>query len=102
MRSVDGGLHVGRGLTRAQKIRIGLAFTTAEVTMTVIGVAIGTVAGHLLGDVAGYLGFFALVCVGAYMVYESLKESEEGFDLSKGWGLLLKSPRRGATGMGHI
>lgn len=79
-----------RGMTRMQKLRIGLAFTTAEVTMTVIGVGIGTVAGHLIGDVAGYLGFFALVCVGAYMVYESVKESEHGgFDLSKGWGLLL-------------
>ena len=79
-----------REMTRLQKIRIGLAFTTAEVTMTVIGVGIGTVAGRLIGSVAGYLGFFALVCVGAYMVYEAIRESESGgFDLSKGWGLFL-------------
>lgn len=79
-----------RGITTAQKIRIGVAFTVAEVTMTVLGVGLGNMAGRLIGDVAGYLGFFALVCVGGYMVYESLKESEHGgFDLSKGWGLFL-------------
>jgi putative Mn2+ efflux pump MntP len=79
-----------RDMSRMQKIRIGLAFTTAEVSMTLIGCGIGAVAGRLIGDVAGYLGFFALVCVGAYMVYEAIHESESGgFDLSKGWGLLL-------------
>jgi putative Mn2+ efflux pump MntP len=76
-----------RGMTTAQKIRIGLAFTTAEVSMTVIGVGIGNVAGRLIGDVAGYLGFAALVAVGSYMVIETLRESEAGgFDLSQGWG----------------
>jgi putative Mn2+ efflux pump MntP len=79
-----------RGMETAQKIRIGLAFTAAEVTMTLLGVGIGTVAGRLIGDVAGYLGFGALVCVGAYMVFEAVRESEAGgFDLSRGWGLLL-------------
>ncbi len=79
-----------RGMTTAQKIRIGLAFTAAEVSMTVIGVGLGAVAGRLIGDVAGYLGFAALVAVGAYMVFETLRESEAGgFDLSQGWGLLL-------------
>ena len=79
-----------RGMTTAQKVRIGLAFTTAEVSMTVIGVGIGNVAGRLIGDVAGYLGFAALVAVGSYMVIETLRESEAGgFDLSQGWGLLL-------------
>lgn len=79
-----------RGMTTPQKIRIGLAFTTAEVSMTLIGVGIGTIAGRLIGDVAGYLGFAALVAVGCYMVFEAIRESESGgFDLSQGWGLLL-------------
>jgi putative Mn2+ efflux pump MntP len=79
-----------RGLPRAAKIRIGAAFTTAEVSMTVIGVGIGQVAGRLIGDAAGYVGFGALVLVGGYMVFESLRESESGgFDLSRGWGLFL-------------
>ena len=72
------------------KLRIGLAFTTAEVTMTCIGVLLGNLAGRLLGDVAGYLGFAALVGVGIYMAVEAVRESESGgFDLSRGWGLLL-------------
>jgi len=79
-----------RGTDRAVKIRIGVAFTVAEVTMTVIGVLIGQAAGKLLGDAAGYLGFTALVGVGIYMIYESVRETKEGgFDLSRGWGLFL-------------
>jgi putative Mn2+ efflux pump MntP len=85
--SVGAGM---RGADRGVKIRIGVAFTVAEVTMTVLGVLIGQVAGKLLGDAAGYLGFTALVGVGIYMIYESVRESQAGgFDLSRGWGLFL-------------
>jgi putative Mn2+ efflux pump MntP len=79
-----------RGLPRAAKVRIGAAFATAEMTMTLIGCGIGQIAGRLIGDAAGYVGFAALVGVGTYMVIESLRESAEGgFDLSRGWGLLF-------------
>ncbi|MEA2690318.1 MAG: hypothetical protein QOD51_2925 [Candidatus Eremiobacteraeota bacterium] len=80
-----------RGTDRWIKIRIGIAFATAEVTMTVLGVLLGQAAGRLLGDAAAYLGFAALVGVGIYMIYESLHGTEEGggFDLSRGWGLVL-------------
>jgi putative Mn2+ efflux pump MntP len=80
-----------KGTDRAVKIRIGAAFAFAEITMTVLGVLIGQAAGKLLGDAAGYLGFAALVGVGAYMIYEALHGTEEGggFDLSRGWGLTL-------------
>lgn len=79
-----------RGTDRALKIRIGAAFAFAEVAMVLVGVALGATAGKYLGDIAGYLGFAALTLVGIYMVYESLHgESDGGFDLSSGWGLLL-------------
>jgi putative Mn2+ efflux pump MntP len=80
-----------KGTARAVKVRIGLAFAFAEVSMTVLGVLIGQAAGKLLGDAAGYLGFGALVAVGAYMIYEARHGTEEGggFDLSRGWGLVL-------------
>jgi putative Mn2+ efflux pump MntP len=80
-----------KGTPRAVKIRIGIAFTVAEVSMTVLGVVAGQAAGKLLGDTAGYLGFAALVGVGIYMMYESMQQKEEGggFDLSRGWGLFL-------------
>ena len=79
------------GASRGVKVRIGAAFATAEVTMTVIGVLLGQAAGRLLGDAAGYLGFAALVGVGGYMVYEARHGTEEGggFDLSRGFGLFL-------------
>lgn len=79
-----------RGAGPDLRLRIGAAFATAEVAMVVIGALIGQVAGKLLGDVAGYLGFAALVFVGLYMVYEAVRESEGGgIDLSRGWGLFV-------------
>ena len=79
-----------RGADAGVKIRIGCAFATAEVGMTLIGVAIGETAGKYLGDAAGYFGFAALTFVGTYMVIETRKEADAGgFDLSRGWGLVL-------------
>lgn len=80
-----------KGSDRMVKIRIGAAFATAEVTMTVLGVLLGRAAGRLLGDAAGYLGFAALFGVGVYMIYEARHGTEEGggFDLSRGFGLVL-------------
>ncbi len=79
-----------RGTVRSTKVRIGLAFTTAEVSMTAIGSGIGQAAGHVLGDAAGYLGFAALIGVGIWMVIETLRaEGEGGLDLSTGAGLFF-------------
>jgi putative Mn2+ efflux pump MntP len=78
-----------RGAERALKIRIGAAFATAEVAMTLIGVGLGSVTGRLIGEAAAYLGFAALVAVGAYMIYESYSAGEKGLDLSQGWGLFI-------------
>jgi putative Mn2+ efflux pump MntP len=78
-----------RGATRSARLRIGAAFATAEVSMTLVGLGIGAVAGHLLGQVAGYLGFAALVAVGTYMIVESVRDTQNELDLSRGWGLFL-------------
>jgi putative Mn2+ efflux pump MntP len=81
-----------RGTDRMTKLRIGIAFTTAEVTMTLLGVLIGHEAGRLIGEGAGYIGFAALVGVGIYMLVETRRESSHGgLDLSRGAGLLLGS-----------
>lgn len=90
--AVNVGVGV-RGVSTAMKIRIGIAFASAEVIMNVLGAAIGAAAGKLIGDTAGYLGFTALVGLGAYMIYESLHcdDDHEPMDLSKGWGLFIAS-----------
>lgn len=81
-----------RGLDRQAKIRIGASFASAEVGMTLAGAGIGNVAGRLLGDAAGYIGFAALVGVGIYMIVETTRENAgAGFDLSRGFGLLVAS-----------
>ena len=88
------GVGVGiRGVSRAAKIRIGVAFASAEVVMNLIGVGLGAIAGRLLGDVAGYIGFAALIGVGTYMLIEALREAQAGgsLDMSRGWGLLVAS-----------
>jgi len=83
-------LGVGtRDRSRLARLRIGAAFVTAEALMTLIGAACGSVALRLLGPVAGYLGFAALVGIGLFMVIEALGEGEFRFDLSHGPGLLL-------------
>jgi len=53
--------------------------------------AIGLAAGHFLGNVAGYIGFVALMGLGIFMMYESRGDLDEGsrLDLSRGWGLTL-------------
>ncbi|GAC1312068.1 MAG: hypothetical protein NVSMB21_22240 [Vulcanimicrobiaceae bacterium] len=80
-----------RGVSTGAKLRIGASFAAAEVGMNVVGAAIGAAAGRAIGDVAGYLGFSALVGVGIYMIVESLRAEEEDFDLSQGWGLFVAS-----------
>ncbi len=80
-----------RGVTTSAKIRIGIAFASAEIAMNLIGAGLGAIAGKAIGDVAAYIGFAALVGVGAYMIYESVREGETDFDLSRGWGLFIAS-----------
>jgi putative Mn2+ efflux pump MntP len=80
------GVH---GHTRAEKFRIGFAFASAEVVMNLIGLELGRAIGSLIGEAAAYLGFAALVGVGAYMIVESLREEAGELDLSTGWWLFL-------------
>jgi manganese efflux pump family protein len=88
------GVGVGvRGVARGVKVRIGIAFAFAEIAMNCIGAGLGIVAGRILGDVAGYLGFLALVGVGLYMIRDALREAAERrpIDMSSGWGLAVAS-----------
>ncbi len=78
-----------RGTDVMSRVRIGCAFVTAEIAMNLIGALLGATLGKLIGSVAGYLGFAALVGVGVYMIYETIREEREPLDLSRGWGLFI-------------
>lgn len=82
-----------RGVGGHHKLRIGVAFAAAEVSMNIIGAGLGLLAGRLIGDYAGYIGFAALIGLGIYMVRESRTKLSESsrLDLSRGHGLLLAS-----------
>ena len=88
-------LSVGVGIGSAQwsaRVRLGVAFATAEISMQIIGYELGTGAGVLLGEIAEWVGFGLLALVGAFMIRESYKGgSEPSFDLTRGVGLLLAS-----------
>jgi manganese efflux pump family protein len=91
--AVTVGVGVRGGLSRNAKIRIGFAFATAEIVMNLVGVGLGAVAGKLLGDAAGYLGFVALTGVGIYMIVEAQRDLEDRdpVSMSRGWGLAVAS-----------
>jgi manganese efflux pump family protein len=72
------------------RLRLGLAFSVAEVTMQVLGYAIGTGAGRIAGVVAIYAGFAILAAVGVYIFRESTAD-EPTFKPDSGWGLVAAS-----------
>jgi manganese efflux pump family protein len=82
-----------RGVPARRKIAIGLAFASAEICMNLIGAGLGLLAGRLIGDVAGYFGFAALLALGLYMMRESRsgRSVTAQLDLSRGNGLLAAS-----------
>ena len=61
--------------------------------MNLAGVALGALAGSLLGSVAGYIGFVALIGLGLFMIVQALREREARtpLDMSRGWGLFIAS-----------
>jgi len=90
-----------RGQGHERMLRIGLAFGSAEVSMNLIGAALGHLIGRLIGDIAAYLGFAALVGVGIYIIVESLREETGDLDLSSGWGLFVASMSISLDSLGY-
>lgn len=82
-----------RGVPTRRRIQIGIAFACAEVAMNTIGAGLGLLAGRLLGDYAGYIGFAALFGLGIYMMRESRSElgAASQLDLTRGRGLFVAS-----------
>jgi putative Mn2+ efflux pump MntP len=64
------------GLTRDERIRLGVLFAAFEGGMPLIGLLAGATLGRLIGGVADYVAIPALLGVGVYML-RSDDEAEE-------------------------
>jgi manganese efflux pump family protein len=74
------------------RFRVGVAFAAAEIVMQLAGAAVGTGAGHLVGEVAAYCGFVILALIGVWIFRESLGEDHGLTDkATSGFGLLAAS-----------
>jgi putative Mn2+ efflux pump MntP len=73
------------------RLRLGLAFASAEVIMQVVGYGLGTGVGRIVGTVTDYLGFVVLAGVGFFIIRESYATSETQFNVDSGWGLVAAS-----------
>lgn len=75
------------------RLRLGAAFSTAEILMQVVGLALGSGFGRLVGDIAQWIGLVVLAGIGACILREgfSNEAGEEKFDVAKPVGLLLAS-----------
>lgn len=73
------------------RIRLGLAFSAAEVVMQLVGYSIGTGAGRIAGAIATYTGFLVLAGVGAYIIRESFEAGTPKFRADSGWALVAAS-----------
>lgn len=84
-------LSIAVGIMRVpwrSRIRLGIAFSAAEVIMQIAGYAIGTGAGEIVGTIADYVGFAVLAGVGVFVVRESYNAEESPLKIDSGWGLI--------------
>jgi manganese efflux pump family protein len=87
-------LSIAIGITQrawAVRLRLGAAFSAAEVLMQVVGYVIGTGVGKVVGVVATYVGFAVLASVGFFILREGFEKNDSHFDAVSGWGLLAAS-----------
>lgn len=75
-----------------ERIRLGIAFSTAEILMQIIGLSLGAGLGRIVGTVATWIGLIVLAGIGAWIVREGFTgEDKHDFDVKTMGGLLLAS-----------
>jgi manganese efflux pump family protein len=86
-------ISVGVGIAQVAwklRMRLGMAFTVAELLMQVLGYGLGTGAGRLLGEAAAYGALALLALVGILMIRSSFRrDGERAFDATRGSGLVI-------------
>lgn len=75
-----------------ERLRLGLAFSLAEILMQVVGLTLGRGFGALVGTVATWIGLIVLAGIGAWILREGFSAGDERqFDVKTLGGLLLAS-----------
>jgi manganese efflux pump family protein len=88
-------ISVSVGVARLQlndSFKVGFVFAGSEILMQVLGYALGSGAGRLLGEIAVYAGIALLALIGLLMIRSSRRTSDadsEGFKATQGAGLLM-------------
>lgn len=73
------------------RLRLGLAFSCAEVLMQVVGYLIGTGAGRVVGTIAIYVGFAILAGIGIFITRESFQRETPTFEADSPLALIVAS-----------
>jgi putative Mn2+ efflux pump MntP len=75
-----------------QRLRLGLAFSTAEIVMQIVGLSLGTGLGRVIGGIATWIGLIVLAGIGAWILREGFSsETDHEFNVRTAGGLLLAS-----------
>ena len=81
-----------KGPPWSERIRLGVAFSAAEIIMQVVGLTLGTGFGRLIGDVAAWIGLVILAVIGLWILREGFSDDDEHeFNVNTLPGLLLAS-----------
>jgi putative Mn2+ efflux pump MntP len=72
-----------------QRLRLSLLFVIFEGGMPLIGLGLGTVLAHGIGQVADYLAGAAVIAIGAWMLLAGDKDEDEKASLTSSRGLAL-------------
>ena len=84
------------GLTRRDRIRVTVLFTTFEMGMPIVGIVLGAAAGNVAGRAADYLAIAILIGLGIYMLWPRGDDRDE----SERTGLLARTRGLAAIGLG--
>jgi manganese efflux pump family protein len=76
----------------SERIRLGFAFSAAEIIMQIAGLFLGAGFGRLVGTIATWIGLLVLAGIGAWILREGFSDNDDHeFNVNTPGGLLLAS-----------